>query len=112
MCIYIQYIYRKLRLYTFHVRKCGLCYGPDVVVKRLLCSLARSFKHLNPVSPIELREFGEKIALSYLVFGLAYLAMKTLRVFYHHRKNGPNYLKSQKSPMVGRVKSPFDNILI
>ena len=43
------------------------------VVKRLLCSLAKLFKQVNPVSPIDLREFGEKIALS-LFFGLAYLA--------------------------------------
>ena len=87
--------------YTFHVRKTGLCYGADVVVKGLLCSLARSFKQLNPGSSIDLREFGEKIALSYLVFGLAYLALKTLRIIYHQQKSGPNCLKSQKSPTVG-----------
>ena len=37
---------------------------PCFVVKRLLCSLAKFFKQVNPVSPIDLREFGEKIALS------------------------------------------------
>ena len=46
----------------------GLCYGPDVVVKRLLCGLAGSFGQLNPVSPIDLGEFGEKIKYC-LVFG-------------------------------------------
>ena len=37
---------------------------PCFVVKQLLCSLAKFFKQVNPVSPIDLREFGEKIALS------------------------------------------------
>ena len=37
---------------------------PCVVVKRLLCSLAMTFKQVNPVSRIDLRKFGEKIALS------------------------------------------------
>ena len=35
-----------------------------VVVKRLLCTLAMSFKLVNPVSPKDLREFGENTALS------------------------------------------------
>ena len=37
---------------------------PCFVVKRLLCSLAKFLRQVDPVSPIDLKEFGEKIALS------------------------------------------------
>ena len=37
---------------------------PCFVVKRLFCSLAKFLKQVDPVSPIDLKEFGDKIALS------------------------------------------------
>ena len=71
------------------------------VVKRLLCSSARFFKQVNPVSPIDLREFGEKIALS---LDCPRKPWDTWRDFCHNQKGGPNYLKSQKLPVVGQSR--------
>ena len=56
--------YRKLRIYTFQVTERWLCYSSVL----LLCSLAKAFKRVNPVSPIDLRLFGEK--LPYLGIGI------------------------------------------
>ena len=57
---------------------------PCVVVKQLLCSLAMSFKHINQVSPLDLGEFGEKIAVS-----LDWLSLENIERFLPPLKRWP-----------------------
>ena len=81
---------------------------PCFVVKQLLHSLAKAFKRVNPVSPIDLRDFGEKIALPW---DWHIQPKKTLRYterFLPPSKRFPSLLEIAKVAC-GRVKSPVNH---
>ena len=68
-----------------------------VVVKRLLYSLAMFFKQVNPVSPIDLREFDDK--MPYLWIGM--FSLENIEIFLPPSKRWPYLLELAKVAVVG-----------